>query len=1309
MNTRRFFAVLLLLLAVSVNALATDAGQEAQLAAVWLDQDAIERRVTAALVTAEASQDAVCDIVLPLEALPELTFYLSDGPLAADEVLPQPLTVITYEHTDALSTLYILQDEVTGRLISANVRLGIDPGSGDVAFSAPDGDAGEQSVPAPDTSVTPGPSATVTVIAHYQTADGVSIADDDQYQAQRGTTFSVYAHTMGEGWISQNDQIQFVDIPMDATGPVEVTFLYARPTPTPPPPDVRITVHYRDIGGIPVASDTSLMLAGGTEADVYAAPEDLKEHYVPTSESVQRISVNAAGEPQEVIFFYTFETPATPAPAYVRVQYLNAQGDAVAADGQLSGSPGQQMTIFAAPEQLEAYYVLADEESKPVTLSESGTTVTVSFLYRYEPPETPAPSDTPLPTVTATPQPAPVLGFVQVSYVYQGNDSLNYSAPETVYMGENVLSGAEGLRTGYRLVSAEEVTVDVDENGQVSPNQVTFLYAPENSAVSMPELIVQYFAENGAQVATSTLLQLQPGENTVYATPVDLMEGYEQITPSYTVTVSNDGVASDEVVTFYYKPVQDGQTTAGGYQVLPANGYARSKNDSVNLRSEPTTDSDANIIGKISKTDLIQILGTATNHGKWYYVSVNERQGYVSASVVTELSDADAQVLLSLHGADTGDDTLADPETGLIERWAQINKRVWFRDQPNGKKIQELRGSARVFVDEATDVDGTLWYQVRYNGKRGYVMAEYLNVYSAAESQSLQFSLPSAVPTHTPAATRVPTSTPTAFVPTPSPTPVPVTPTPVSSATPLPYSGYAVTNTRAVIRSGLSTDNPALVTLNGETLVMIQGQTYVNGVCWDSVRVISSGITGFVEDDRLYHVTNDVAQEYLETQSTPTPVPTPENTPLPFTGYALILVDGVPLRQQANSNASYLSILSEGAVISVLRQSTSDDGSSWCLIQSGMYLGYVRRDLLRAMTDEEIFEYLESIKSRPTPTPAVTPTPRAQSAMDSCWGIVKPDHVQLRSEPSMTTGTALRLMSRNEFLQVQGSFLGEDEQVWHLVQYNGLTGYIRADYVQILAQGELTSVVTSDDFKSANTTETTVTGVDSIQSYETFLVNQWTNPSLSASFQPFDPYTTPVAVLSVQSSETTETAANPTPTVTYPPTPQATIIVNPDRTPLPNAEGGSHFGTVLIGAGVIAALGGAGFAWASIRGKKRRQALQRAQAIQRRQRRAAGEAGSDTKAPSVSAYRRDATESFALKGTARPIPRDGNRYAENPRSPAPESKPDTPPESARFRRPESTAAFSPAHAASAAPASDTPQRPGRQRRTERNHYDEDGN
>jgi len=708
----------------------------------------------------------------------------------------------------------------------------------------------------------------------------------------------------------------------------------------------------------------------------------------------------------------------------------------------------------------------------------------------------------------------------------------------------------------------------------------------------------------------ATLHKLNAGENTLYAAPVDLEEGYELIDPRPRhVTVSADGVPDVEEIVFEYRRVipQVTPDAQEGFSMQPYEGYARAESDQINLRSSPDTRDSGNIVGKIRRTDLIELTGVTTvGNAKWYYVSVGGRVGYVSASVITQLTAEQVQLITGITPAPgQGMDAVADPETGLIERWGETNKaRVRFRKSPNGDRLQEIRSKkTRLFVYDAEDVDGTLWYRAVLNGKEGYIMAEFVDLYSAQESQSLQFSLKTPVPTHTVAATRVPTSTPTAFIPTPTPTQAPVTPTPVVTQEPVRYTGYGLITARAPLRDGLSADASSVaVMVDGDTLVMVQGQTYVSGVCWDSVRIVSTGVTGFMEHKWITPVSVEDIEYYLQVAASPTPRPTPAETPLPFAGYARVWTDYVPMHQQADSHAAILTMLMRDGVVYVRAQETGSGGTIWCLAQSGSDLGYIRRDMLVQMSDDDVYTYLNTIRTRASATPAVTATPRAASAMATMHGYVVKDRVSLRSKPSSTNGNQLRLLSQNKYADVMGTIINEEGEIWYHVIVDGIFGYLRTDWVRVLTRGELDTFLNTDDFKGANPTESNVSGADSIQPYEDYLKNQSGLTEARQSYAPFDPYSTPMAILA--------STATPAPTATLPPTPVPTIISNLDRTGGTEKErtggtekdrsGGSSLGLLFIGLGIATAGGTALYALRLRRSSKRRRAVERAEAIRRR-------------------------------------------------------------------------------------------------------------
>ena len=227
---------------------------------------------------------AVYRAELPGSVLPELQIFASPADVPEEEPEWTPVTAEKETLADG-TAVYTWQTGESGTEAALYVRL---------AAAAPDAepetDVGNLTGPGPETDA---PAESVTIIVHYRTADGAAVMEDDTYLGVRGTAVPVYAKAAEEGWTIVSDPLTYVDIPEDGPDTVEVEFIYTSPTPTPAPPDVRVTVHYRDVGGVPVASDTVTVCPGGSVQQIYAAPEDLKPDYYPTSESVQQVNVNA--------------------------------------------------------------------------------------------------------------------------------------------------------------------------------------------------------------------------------------------------------------------------------------------------------------------------------------------------------------------------------------------------------------------------------------------------------------------------------------------------------------------------------------------------------------------------------------------------------------------------------------------------------------------------------------------------------------------------------------------------------------------------------------------------------------------------------------------------------------------------------------------------------------------------------------------------------------------------------------------------------------------------------------------------------
>ncbi len=1059
------------------------------------------------------------------------------------------------------------------------------------------------------------------VTVYFRTLDNGSVMDvasSKSVTVDPGTQ-PVYADPddLLDGYELTGDSVQYVTVDETGANPFELTFYYTyKATPAPVTP-VDVPVHYYDSSYQPVADDATATCSEGV-TDVRAEPVNLKDGYRLIGSDIQQVTVDANGaNPAEIIFFYEYVQTAAPTvnPVDVTIHYLDETSHMpVAQDTYFTCAEGDT-DVYPAPNDLLSDYELSATAPVKVTVTAQGADpAEVTFYYRYVKKATATPE-----AVTSAPEqtnaPAPKVALIAVNYYRQGEaqpfftDTVMY-ATGTGYVIE---VQKDKIPDGYQIVGDDFAVVDVNENGEATPSFVSFIFEPVNSGVIRRDVTVLYQTKDGVTVATSTTQQCSVGLNTVYAAPKDLKDGYDLIdSMPQTVTLQEDGTLSAQQVIFYYQKSTEktpdpneepaNTTPPADVEIEPATGYAYPRTDDVNFRSSPSTAED-NIIGKVGKSDLLTILGTTKNSSNesWYYISFNGQTGFIKASFTHELTQEEINAVMGYTAQPTTQPTLQPtpvPDGSVIDLWGEISsKSVNFRSSQkasSSNKIKSLSRGTKVWVYDVETVDNTRWYTVRVNGKDGYIVADYVTLYSKDESDAYQATLPTPMPTQTPEPTKVPTATPT-MTPTPSPTAIATsTPTraPDITVSPVPYIGYGLTTSRASVRSGISWgDETILETIEQNTLVLISAQTYVSDVCWDSVSVLASGTTGFMEDARLRRITNEEAKYYLDLLA-PTATPTALPTPEPFSGYARSLGNNVPLRSFMDTNAQILAILNADSVVSVYSQQTLD-GETWCLVQYGEYYGYVRRDMITQMNDWEIQGYLSSLKT-PTPTPAPTPTaaPITGDSLSS-YGYVSKNKVNLRKDASVNS-TALRLMSQYDFALVLGT-ISNAEGTWYHILQNGIEGYVLSNYFRPLSINELSNFLTSDEYlgSAGNTSSggNGASGSNNIQSIEDYNQGVWQNPALSASYEPFNPYATATP------NPNDIVTATPSPS----PSPTASLVPLVEPTQAPNSTG-STFPVGLVAFIILLIAGGGGiYAYTIHRRNERRRAALRAQQARRAQ------------------------------------------------------------------------------------------------------------
>ena len=1098
----------------------------------------------------------------------------------------------------------------------------------------------------------------VQVTVHYVNEAGEPVAEDTYQVLTEGPNVVFYQANVENYFLPDGaDPFQTVTVDADGAHPDEVTFVLTRQSMEP----VTIPVLYIDQDtGVEIALRRTVSVMPETEAEVSAlpAPEDLLPGYLLVSDPVVTVKAdrNGVSSVNEVVFSYVFtpqpteapseeptempteiaagiptleptqeqtpefteaptEEPPQAQPVTITVHYLDDEGKPVAQDTFVRCDVGDTV-IQPAPADLLEGFVLEEAQDFLVHVDENGATpAEIIFRYRY-----------------ITEAPAPKVALVKVKYLDPDNN-IFYSDSETCFEGRNTPITVNwdyvDPALDYVLASPDTVYVTVDHTGAASPEEVTFTFKKGLSAD-----IWVYYRDmvTGQDVASPSEAPCYPGSNTIDADPVNLEPGYTISGPSsVTVMMSQEGELNPaEVVFQYWREVTQAPAATNAPATEPMDAYFYPTGPSVHVRSATTTEGN-NILGMVSNGDLGHASGkVTTSDGKvWYAVEINGMTGYMSDTVVRFLNEAEIMALFNYTPAPTAVPTPQPtemPAGAVVDRWGKTNAKVNFRRSPdrNGKRIDELHKNDRVWIYSVESPNNEKWYSVNHYGITGYVMAQYVDILDEEESEKIQRSLASPVPTQAPPASPIPTVAPTGVptelptleptqapteVPTPAPTeavtPIPFTeaPTdtmpPLPTETPIPYRGYALTIIQEDLRNGVSLTDDTIQTLPAQTLVDVKAETSVDGVSWAHAQVVGSENLGFIPMASLLPISNDEAKFYRD-QIFTTPEVTATPSPQQEEGYAMTLGSGVPLRNYPDTNGEIITVLPYTAVAYVYSQQYTD--AAWHLVQYNGIWGFIRQDQLRLMTPDEVYAYQESmIDSTASPSPAPTPEPMTQSSLSS-YGHVQSTSgkVNLRSGPSAAS-TPLRLLENYAFALVLGAEPDTDPnegKLWYHVSQAGTEGYIRSDYFHVLSLSELPVFLQSAEYLNANSSASETATVSQIQPVEDYNRNVWKNPDLAASYEPFNPFGT--------TSPAPEAAApTNTPVPTETPAPSATPQLAPvgptgSNLPEPNVQqGGAAWPWVLL-ALAVAGGGGAYYAYTVHTQDKKRAALRAQQARQAR-------------------------------------------------------------------------------------------------------------
>ncbi len=982
----------------------------------------------------------------------------------------------------------------------------------------------EGGVATPDTVIftykKPDVLANVTVV--YQYEDGEVIDQTTQSLGSGDHTIKPTSELVaGLEWTSAQE------VPVHVEGgvatPNTVTFTYKTP-------DVKadVTVVYQYEDGTVIDRTTQSLGSG--------------DHTItPTSELVAGLELTSAQEvpvhveggiatPNTVTFVYK-QASTEPVYANIEISFVDKDGNPVASP-QSTSLPVGRHTVTAAPEDLLDGYSIATEPNVTVEVYEDGTADPASIAFVYNKVET-----------DPTEEPQPSTASVTVLYLAR-EDNHEVAAAQTFTLGEGtvpVSATPENLEAGYTLDGAATQDVVVDQQGNASPNPVTFYYvkAQEPTPVAQATITIRYTDVKGNQIAPTETRMLDA--NNVYAIAPDPSRVPSDYLPlkadTVSVTVNAEGVADVTEVVFVYQPkVTETEIPTGA--LIQRWGYTTAEKGSINWRDEPST--DGRRLGTLNQNTYVWLLREEVNSSgeAWTKVLYNGQEGYIMSEFLVVLSQAESDYYTESYIKGNG-----------------------FTPVPTETASPSPKPSP--------------------------------------ETPSPSPEAPSASPeTPSPA-------TPSASPETPSPSPAtpsasPDTPTPKPAA-PTPYVGYALTNQNVALRNGMDYQDTSILTmLERNTLVHVQLQTTDDaGTLWSYCTTTDSNpISGMVLDSALNRISDAEAQAIIQANATPTPSPTAE--PPQQQGYAVARGDNVYMRTLPSELSGISHVLSAGEVAYVTgQQYVLNNGTYeiWHVVQYGSEWGYIRADLMRMLDPWEEEQYLNSLKT-PAPTLVTTPQPYDENNLSS-YGYVSSSTVNFRQSAS-TSSTRLATLRQYAFCLVLGT-TQSNGTTWYKVNYGGKVGYIQGDYFKQLTIAELQDFLLSNEYKqgiannsssSSGSSGSTSGGTSNLPSAEDQTVQEWTNPNsgINVSYEPFDPFATPEPLVTASPSASASPSAEATTLE-----PLETLPVEYPTEDTESGEGGSAVGWVLAAAVVLLGGGGGGYAYVLHKQNQRRAAQRAAQ------------------------------------------------------------------------------------------------------------------
>ena len=509
--------------------------------------------------------------------------------------------------------------------------------------------------------------------------------------------------------------------------------------------------------------------------------------------------------------------------------------------------------------------------------------------------------------------------------------------------------------------------------------------------------------------------------------------------------------------------------------IKPGGDYGRITASGVNLRQTASADSAS--VTLLTLNQIVTILQVPAAGDNWYKITAGEFIGFVQSDHLHVLTEAEKAALDNT--AKPG--TQPAPSQGTL----QITKTSTnLRKEPGGQSIWQYPIGAKLpFSGTPVYVGGYYWAKVTdpVRNMTGYVRSDCYTIISGDDT--LPPVSPTPTPTAGPSASTVritlggtnlrmnPGGTVIAVLSRNRELPVYGSPTtfggyqwvyvydevsfkygyvrsdcyvfingaPKPTATPAPVGPVTPTaGTLTLIKGGVNLRNaPAGLTIAQlERGLVLPYSSFVQKAGYTWYLVTSPSGVGYVRSD-VVSLNKDPAP----------PAPTPPDKPNTM-GYIVTIRSAINLRQTASVRGNVIGRVEKGLVFPLQGPVQTADGYNWFKITSAGTAGFLRGDMARQMTTNEVNEYLATGKIPDLSQPVNPGVP-----VTTGYVVTTMTSVNVRSAPSRDARTLGQIALAGQAFPLL-STVNSAGQMWYRITYQGQEAYLMGSVARLMTQQE---------------------------------------------------------------------------------------------------------------------------------------------------------------------------------------------------------------------------------------------------------------